>query len=122
MSSERHPDKLDNFNQYTETMVLALARIRFSCDKLFKQGQLQFNDFDYNTAVTNRTQEIAIPNINETDVFVQEINNSGATLAKWKQIPNTVGQTLNYNDLAFSTRTLYAVENLNNAGIKIRQT
>ena len=35
-------------------------------------------------------------------------------------IPNTVGQTLNYNDLAFSTRTLYAVENLNNAGIKIR--
>lgn len=118
--SERHPDKLDNFNLIYRNDGAGISSINSGFFVMFKQGQLQFNDFDYNTAVTNRTQEIAIPNINETDVFVQEINNSGATLAKWKQIPNTVGQTLNYNDLAFSTRTLYAVENLNNAGIKIR--
>lgn len=118
--SERHPDKLNNFNLIYRNDGAGISSVNSGFFIMFKQGQLQFSDFDYNTALSSRTQEIALANINETDVYVQEINNSGATLAKWKQIPNTIGQTLNYNDLAFDTRTLYAVENLNNAGIKIR--
>ena len=118
--SERHPDQLNNFNLIYRNDGAGISSPKSGFFVMFKQGQLQFQDFDYSTALSNRVQEINELNINETDVFVQEINTSGATVAKWTSIPNTVGQTLNYNDLAFNTRTLYAVENLNNSGIKIR--
>jgi len=117
---ERHPDRLNNFNLIFRNDGAGISSINSGFFVMFKQGLLQSVDYNYSTAVTNRTQEIGIQNINETDVFFQEIDTAGATIAKWKQIPNTIGQTLNYNDLAFNTRTLYAVENLNNAGIKLR--
>lgn len=117
---ERHPDRINNFNLIYRNDGNGISSINSGFFVMFKQGALQSQDFNYDTPVTSRTQEINVLNINETDVYVQEINTNGSTIQKWKQIPNTVGQTLNYNDLALDTRTLYAVENLNNAGIKLR--
>ena len=117
---ERHPDRLNNFNLIYRNDGTGISSPNSGFFVMFKQGQLQTTDYNYTTAVTSRTQEIPVPNINETDVYFQEIDSTGATIAKWSQIPNTVGQTLNYNDLAFGVRTLYAVENLNNAGVKLR--
>jgi hypothetical protein len=118
--SELHPDKLNNFNLVYRNDGTGISSINSGFFVMFKQGRLQSTDYNYTDALQSRTQEVNIADINETDVFVQEIDGTGATLAKWTQIPNTVGQTLNYNDLAFGVRTLYAVENLNNAGIKLR--
>ena len=117
---ELHPDRLNNFNLIYRNDSTGISSINSGFFVMFKQGRLDSVDYNYTNAVQSRTQEINIQNINETDVFVQQINSTGATVAKWTQIPNTVGQTLNYNDLAFGIRTLYAVENLNNAGIKLR--
>jgi len=117
---ELHPDRLNNFNLVYRNDGTGISSTNSGFFVMFKQGRLQSSDFNYSDPIQSRTQEINVQNINETDVFVQEIDGTGATLAKWTQIPNTVGQTLNYNDLAFGVRTLYAVENLNNAGIKIR--
>lgn len=117
---ERHPDRLNNFNLIYRNDGTGISSPNSGFFVMFKQGQLQSTDYNYTTAITSRTQEIPITNINESDVYFQEIDSTGATIAKWSQIPNTVGQTLNYNDLAFGVRTLYAVENLNNAGIKLR--
>jgi len=117
---ERHPDRINNFNLIYRNDGNGISSINSGFFVMFKQGVLQSQDFNYDTPLTSRTQEINVLNINETDVYVQEINTNGSTIQKWKQIPNTVGQTLNYNDLALDTRTLYAVENLNNAGIKLR--
>jgi len=117
---ELHPDKLNNFNLVYRNDGTGISSINSGFFVMFKQGRLQSIDYNYSDPVQSRTQEVNIADINETDVFVQEINSTGATLAKWTQIPNTVGQTLNYNDLAFGVRTLYSVENLNNAGIKLR--
>ena len=52
--------------------------------------------------------------INETDCFLQEVDAQGLVINEWKKIPNTVGQTLFYNNLAFDERNLYAIENLDN--------
>ena len=117
---ELHPDRLNNFNLVYRNDGTGISSVNSGFFVMFKQGRLQFEDFNYNNPVQSRTQEVKVADINETDVFVQEIDSTGTTLAKWTQIPNTVGQTLNYNDLAFGVRSLYAVENLNNAGIKIR--
>ena len=118
--NELHPDKLNNFNLVYRNDGTGISSINSGFFVMFKQGRLQSTDYNYTDPLQSRTQEVNIADINETDVFVQEIDGTGATLAKWTQIPNTVGQTLNYNDLAFGVRTLYAVENLNNAGIKLR--
>ena len=117
---ELHPDSLNNFNLIYRNDGTGISSINSGFFVMFKQGTLSSVDYNYTTAVQSRTQDITVQGINETDVFVQEINSDGSTIAKWTQIPNTVGQTLNYNDLAFGIRTLYAVENLSNAGIKLR--
>jgi hypothetical protein len=117
---ELHPDRLNNFNIVYRNDGTGISSGNSGFFVMFKQGRLQSSDYNYTDPLQSRTQDISIPDINETDVFVQEIDGNGATIAKWTQIPNTVGQTLNYNDLAFGVRTLYSVENLNNAGIKLR--
>jgi hypothetical protein len=117
---ELHPDRLNNFNLIYRNDSKGISSTDSGFFVMFKQGQLQLNDFNYTNSVQSRTQDIKALNINETDVYVQQIDSNGATIAKWSQIPNTVGQTLNYNDLAFGVRSLYSVENVNNAGIKLR--
>jgi len=118
--SELPPDPINNFNLIYRNDGTGISSSNTGFFVMFKQGSLAYNDYNYTTAVENRTEEIGIANINETDVFLQEIDSSGAVLNQWTKIPNTVGQTLNYNDVAFGTRTLYAVENLNSSGIKLR--
>jgi hypothetical protein len=87
---------------------------------MFKQGTLQFKDFDYTLSLQNREETISDLNINETDVYLQEINTAGLPLSKWEKVPNTVGQTLNYNSVSKGTKNLYAVENVDNGGIKLK--
>ena len=88
---------------------------------MFRQGQLQFADFNFTSPLESRTQDILIPNINESDVYLQEVNTGGQVLNQWTKIPNTVGQTLNYNSKSLATRNLYSIENIGDAdGIRLR--
>jgi|TARA_R110002153_G_scaffold34611_5_gene103413 hypothetical protein len=87
---------------------------------LIKQGNLQFKDYNYTSPIENRIEQITVPNINETDVYIQEIDTNGFVLNNWTKIPNTVGQTLNYNSKSLNTRNLYSVENQGADGIRIR--
>jgi len=117
---ERHPDPVDNFNIVYRNDGTGISSNNSGFFVMFKQGTLSSADYNYTTRVENRTQNVDVGNINETDVFLQQIESNGTVLQKWTQIPNTIGQTLNYNDVALGTRTLYSIENLNNAGIKLR--
>ena len=118
--SELHPDPLNNFNLIYRNDGLGISSINTGFFMMFKQGALSNQDFNYITAEESRIEDVLVSNINETDIFVQEINTDGTVLNKWERIPNTIGQTLNYNNIVFGNRNLYAVENLNNDGIRIR--
>jgi hypothetical protein len=117
---ERHPNPINNFNLIYQNDGLGVSSNNTGFFVMFKQGDLKTQSFNFATPVENREVEINIPNINETDCYLQEINTDGTVINEWKKIPNTVGQTLYYNDLAFGQRNLFAVENLNNEGIKLR--
>jgi len=117
---EETPDPINNFGLFYRNDGQGIASNNSGFFLLFKQGTLAFQDFDFTTPVVSRTQDISIQNINETDVYVQEITTGGTILNQWTKIPNTVGQTLNYNSQTLGTRNLYSVENLNNDGIRIR--
>jgi len=117
---ERHPDPTNLFNIIYRNDGLGLASKNTGFFVMFKQGTLQFTDFDYTVPLQNREQVIGELNINEIDVYLQEINTAGLPLSKWEKVPNTVGQTLSYNSISKGTKNLYAVENVDNGGIKLK--
>jgi hypothetical protein len=117
---ERHPDPTNLFNIIYRNDSKGIASSNTGFFVMFKQGSLQFVDLNYTTAIPGRIEDVAVANINETDVYLQEINTAGFVLNKWEKIPNTVGQTLNYSSVSLGTRNLYAVENLNNGGVRLR--
>ena len=117
---ERHPDPTNLFNMIYRNDGKGLNSIDTGFFVMFKQGVLEFEDFNFTTPIQNRLQEVSKTNINETDVYLQEIATTGQVLNKWTKIPNTVGQTLNYNSQQLSTRNLYSVENVDTSGIRLR--
>lgn len=117
---EQHPDLLNNFNIIYRNDGLGLSSDNTGFFMMFKQGTLNQRTLDFSVPVESRVEDIPINNINETDVFLQELNDQGFALNKWSKVPNTVGQTLTYNDVALGTRNLYAVENLNNDAIRLK--
>lgn len=117
---ERHPDPVNNFNLIYRNDGLGISSSNTGFFVMFKQGVLENEDFNYTVPAESRVQDITAQNINETDVYLQEVASTGGVLNKWTRIPNTVGQTLNYNDIVLGQRNLYAVENLENNGIRIR--
>jgi len=118
---ERHPDPTNLFNLIYRNDGKGNGSSNTGFFVMFRQGQLQFADFNYTTPVENRVQDIQVANINESDVYLQEVNTGGQVLNKWTKIPNTVGQTLNYNSISLNTRNLYSVENVGDSnGIRLR--
>ena len=117
---EPAPDPANRFGIFYRNDSLGFESENTGFFLFLKQGIMDFADFNFSQPVESRTQDIAVSNINETDVFVQEINNQGIVINQWTKIPNTVGQTLNYNSQNLGTRNLYAIENLNNQGITLK--
>ena len=117
---ERNPNPVNNFNLIYQNDGLGVSSDDTGFFLMFKQGQTQVGVFDFQSPQENRTVDINVSDINETDCFLQEVDGQGLVINEWKKIPNTVGQTLFYNNLAFDERNLYAIENLDNQGIRLR--
>jgi len=116
---ERHPDPTNLFHLIYRNDSQGLASKDTGFFTMFRQGQLQFRDFNYTTPVESRQQDVAVENINESDVYLQEINTNGIVINKWSKIENTVGQTLNYNSKTLNNRNLYGIENRGVDGVRL---
>lgn len=117
---ERHPDPTNLFNMIYRNDGKGISSDDTGFFVMFRQGTLNSVDFNYTTPIENRTQNIDVANIGENDVYLQEIDSNGVPLNKWERVPNTVGQTLNYNTKSLNTRNLYAIENVGTTGIRLR--
>ena len=87
---------------------------------MFKQGTLSFEDYLFERALPNRSVDINVANINETDVFVQQLDENAVRQLSWKKINNLQGQTLLYNSRSLEERNVYAIDNLFDDGIRVR--
>jgi len=119
---ERHPDPTNLLNMIYRNDGGGLSSDDTGFFVFFRQGVLEFEDFNYTNPIENRLEDIDKPNITENDVYLQEINSSGIPLNKWSRVPNTVGQTINYNSTSLNTRNLYAIENTGTTGVRLRFT
>ena len=76
---------------------------------LFKQGTLQYTDFNVDQAETNFIQPINVPNINNTDVWLFRQDELGLPIQLWKQVPAMSGNNAIYNSLSADERLIYNV-------------
>ena len=117
---ERHPDPTNLLNIIYRNDSKGLSSADTGFFLFFRQGVLNYLDFNYTTPIENRIQDVEVANINESDIYLQEIDTIGAVVNKWSKVPNTVGQTLTYNTLSLNTRNLYSIENRGTTGIRLR--
>lgn len=83
----------------------------------FKQGTLQSGDYVADTPVSNLTLDILQNNINDIDVWVQEINSVGAVKANWTKVDKINGISEIFNTQA--NKKLFSVSTLENDAISV---
>jgi hypothetical protein len=66
----------------------------------FKQGTLQNQNFVFPESIPNNVASVNADNINNTDVWLFEVNSSGLTSTEWSQIPAVTGVNIIYNNNA----------------------
>jgi hypothetical protein len=82
-----------------------------------KQGNLQklVKTFDMN--LPNRTVNVNLANVNEVDVWVQKVDETGIVVEEWEQVPNVSGINLAFNTI--NTQNKYEIETLEDDKIKL---
>jgi len=73
----------------------------------FKQGTLAMQDFAFGTAIPNRVQSFANGNVNNTDIWVYDVNSTGELNNLWNSVPAVSGVNVIYTKQ--SQRNLYQV-------------
>ena len=83
----------------------------------FKQGVLQNQDFNLAEQITNRTVDINIEGVNNTDVWLYQLDNLGNVTKQWTSVPNVYGAAI--EQLAPGTRTIYSISSRTNDQITL---
>ena len=82
----------------------------------FKQGTMQYQDYQCSQPIANRIIDVNASNVNQTDVWVQTIDANGLVINQWIPVPAVVGSNIIYNSLANNVRNIYSVISRNVAG------
>ncbi len=75
----------------------------------FKQGSTSFEDFNISVPLENRVIDLNINQINNSDVWVQTVSDSGFTLINWTKVPAVFGNNVIYNSLTENERNIFSV-------------
>jgi len=86
---------------------------------LFKQGRMQQQSFTVDTAITNYIQPLDLSNINNSDVWLYQLDQFGQITREWKQVPSLSGNNAIYNSLSKSERNIYNVVTKANDGVDL---
>lgn len=83
----------------------------------FKQGTLSKSDYNYSVKTESRKQIIDKEDINETDVWVQQISNVGDIINEWISVPST--SALPYNDIPDYIGNVFKAQTLSDDKVSI---
>lgn len=75
----------------------------------FKQGVLAKQDVLISNPEANYLIDIDVPNINNDDVYVQEINEDGQVIDQWIKVPSVNGNNVIYNAIDKAQRNVFEV-------------
>jgi len=113
------PSPLPNgqFNVLFRNDELGFASANTGYFFLFKQGVLQNQDFNLPERVANRTVNINIEGINNTDRWLYQLDNVGNVSREWQFVENVYGAAI--EQLTPGTRTIFSVTSRTNDQITL---
>ena len=76
---------------------------------LFKQGTMQADNFSVTEAVTNLVKPLGANNINDSDLWLWQLDDFGQPFSLWKQVSALSGNNAIYNSVSRGTRNIYNV-------------
>lgn len=85
---------------------------------IFKQGRLEFSNFNFSQPIENRITDIDKINVNDSDVWVSEINENGNLIAEWEKVPAI--ESIVYTSLDKDVRKVFQVQTRDDDSISIR--
>jgi hypothetical protein len=87
---------------------------------LFKQGSTQSQTFNISIPIENQLLSIAVQNINQTDVWVDTVDDSGNVLIDWTMVPAIFNSNVTYNSIPINQRNIFSVITGTNDQITVR--
>lgn len=84
----------------------------------FKQGTLNYDDYNFSNKIENRQLTIARDNINQLDFWVQEINQDSTSIDNWTAVPST--ESLSYNEISDINGKVYSLSTLDNDQVVVK--
>jgi hypothetical protein len=117
---ERDPNPLNAFNFIYRNDSLGVSSANTGFFLYFKQGNLINIDTNFEFPVPNRLYPLAIQNINQDDVYVQETDQNGNVISNWLKVPALAGENIIYNSIQFAQRNIFDVISGANDTITIR--
>jgi hypothetical protein len=76
---------------------------------MFKQGTLGLTSFTLDTPVPNEIVGINISNINDTDIWLWQLDSNQNYDTLWKKVPAVTGNNIIYNSLNKNERKIYSI-------------
>jgi len=107
---EASPNPLNSFNVIYKNDGKGYGSANTGFFLYIKEGSIAYQDFNFDQPVEDRTVDIDVNDINNTDVWVQEISSSGLVETNWKKVPALSGQNIIYNSLALTERNIFEVK------------
>ena len=86
---------------------------------MFKEGTLQTEDFTINDSETNLVQPLSANNINDSDMWLWQLDDFGQPYSLWKQVPALAGNNAIYNSLEANVRNIYNAVTRANDGVDL---
>lgn len=106
---ERHPDHRQAFNLIYRNDSRGVSSPDTGLFFFLKQGNIERRDYQYDYPVPSRIQDVVSKNVNNDDVYVQEINDFGDVVKKWSNVPTLSGNNVIYNSLSRQDRDIFEV-------------
>tara|TARA_Y100000592_G_scaffold101187_1_gene186575 strand:+ start:6502 stop:10452 length:3951 start_codon:yes stop_codon:yes gene_type:complete len=117
---EKAPDPLNAYNLIYKNDGKGFDSVNSGFFVYFKEGSLSYRDYNFSSPVEDRVEAIDVSDINNIDVWVQEINASGLTEKQWTKVPTLAGQNVIFNSLALGNRTIFEVQTQVNDKVNIK--
>lgn len=118
---ERHPDPAEAFNIAYQNDGQGFSSPNTGFFVYFRQGTLKNYDFEYLFPENNRNETISDTNINQDDIYLQEITEDGDVLSKWEQVKYSRGnESVVYNSISKDTRKIFSVKTEANDAVTLQ--
>lgn len=117
--AEREPNISDSFNILYRNNNEGIESPQNGFFVGFKQGTLNYIDYNVEDAVKNLILTVDVANINNDDIWVQTVDKNGDKITNWIKVENTFGNNVIYNFINNKDRNLFSVKTLDNDSVAL---